>query len=311
MSRIKTIWQKILGSGNEDTGDIHAQIKADSWLRSYRRWRRWGLISIIAAVIWFLGQLGHKTHDHIAVVEVRGEITDQSPLRSVFENIQKSKAVKAVLLKVNSGGGSASESEWLYNQIKLLKSEKKIPVVALVDGMAASGALMTILPADHVVAYHTSVIGSVGALINVPDVSNLMKTVGVSITDISSGALKGQPNPFSPMDKQSFVMLQRHVLSIAAWFLDLVKVNRGLSDSQVDLLKSGRIFVASEALSLKLIDAIGHEQDVQAWLKNTLKKDLPQMNYASEDKKPFLKDFFRKVTQADSGQSPVALRWAH
>ena len=308
---MKKIWQWFMVGHSEKAKDLSAHVGAFKFIRSYQRWRRWGLVSLVFAIFMLLGQISVGPKDHIAVLEIRGEIKDQSSYRELLENIQKSKTVKALFLKVNSGGGSAAESEWIYNRIKMIKQDKKIPVVALVEGVAASGALMAILPSDHVVAYNTSVIGSVGALINVPDVSNLMKTIGVTMTDISSGALKGQPNVFSQMDKQAFTMLQRHVLSIAAWFLELVKTERGLTPEQVDLLRSGRIFVASEALSLKLIDVIGHEQNAKAWLNTRLQKELPMVPYKASDNKPILKDLFRKVSQTSDGQSPLALKWSY
>ncbi len=306
------IWQWFTEGKKVDGKEVASVVAGYKLIQSQQRWRRWGLLSLLIIVVLLIGRMKSHVGSHTALIDLRGEISENSSYREILARIEKSKSVKALYIRVNSGGGSAAESEWLYNKIKRIKVVKKIPIVALVEGVAASGALMAILPSDHIIAYNTSVIGSVGALVNVPNISGLMKSVGVDMVDISSGMLKGQPTPYEPMGKQAWLMLEQHVLSIADWFFNLVKKERGLDSQQVDLLKSGRIFVAPEALSLKLIDQIGNEGQVQEWLADKLSKEVPVVEYDSADNKPFIKDFFRHVSQLvdHSEASPLKFKWS-
>ena len=107
----------------------------------------------------------------------------------------KSRA-RAVIVHINSPGGTTSGSEQLHDSLMRLKEQK--PLVVVVDGLAASGGYIAAVAADHIVALETSLVGSIGVLFQYPNVADLLKTLGVKIEEIKSSPLKAAPNGFEP-----------------------------------------------------------------------------------------------------------------
>jgi protease-4 len=180
-----------------------------------------------------------------------------------------------VVISITTPGGTTSGSEDLYRNIRLL-AEKK-PVVAFVDGMAASGGYITALAADRIVARETSLVGSIGVIMQYPQVSELLGKIGVQVEEVKSSPLKAEPSGFRPTPPEAREALQRVVNDTYDWFKGLVARRRNYDPAALNAVADGRIFNGRQALDLKLVDELGSERDAIAWLERErgVSKDLP------------------------------------
>jgi protease-4 len=149
-----------------------------------------------------------------------------------------------------------------------------MPVVAVVDGMAASGGYIAALASDHIIARRTSIVGSIGVLFQYPNVVKLLDTLGVKMEGVKSSPLKAAPNPVETTTPEARAALEAVVMDTFAWFKDIVRERRHLSDAELALVSDGRIFTGKQGLALKLVDGLGDDKDAIAWLEK--EKGLPQ-----------------------------------
>lgn len=240
-----------------------------------RRLRRqvtfWRVLSVLVAIAAIIGvgyALSLRTpggrQAHIARIEISGLITGQQATFDLLKRAQESSA-SAVVLRINSGGGTTSGSEALYTAVRQL-AEKK-PVVAVIDGVGASGAYMTAMGADRILANGSAIVGSVGVIAQIPNVSKLLDTVGVKIESVRSTPLKAMPNGLEPTTGEARVALEDTVLETYRWFRALVGERRKLEGDALSRVTDGRVFTGRQALELKLIDGLGGEQEAIAWLE--------------------------------------------
>lgn len=264
-------------------------------------WRVLGALSIVAAAI-ALGvtatggsPLG-GARSQIARISVDGFITGTQRMSDLFKRVGDSGAVSGVVISINSPGGSTTGSEELYQGIRQLAAKK--PLVAFVDGTAASGGYITALAADHIVARETSIVGSVGVLFQYPDLSKLLETVGVRVEEIKSAPLKAEPSPFHPTSPEARAALQQVVGDTADWFRRLVAERRNLSEAELGVVSTGRVFNGRQALPLKLVDTLGGERDAIAWLERekNVAKDLPVRQWRPRNERNF--DFWTAASVA-------------
>jgi len=199
----------------------------------------------------------------IARITIEGLITSNSDRVEALDRLGRSQA-RAVIIHINSPGGTTAGSEQLYDALTRLKAKK--PVVVVVDGLCASGAYIAALASDHIVAQSTSLVGSIGVLVQFPNFSDLMKTVGVKVEEVKSSPLKAAPNGFEPTSPEARAALDDLVKDSYAWFKDLVKTRRGMDDPTLEKVADGRVFTGRQAVPLKLIDGLGDETAALAWL---------------------------------------------
>ena len=255
-------------------------------------WRVLGVLGLITAVIALgLTAAGRSplggTRPQIARISINGFIAGSQRMSDLFKRVGESGAVSGVVISINSPGGSTTGSEELFRGIRQLAAKK--PLVAFVDGTAASGGYITALAADHIVARETSLVGSVGVLFQYPDLSKLLDTVGVKVEEIKSAPLKAEPSPFHPTSPEARAALQQVVADTFDWFKRLVAERRSLSEADVGIVSTGRIFNGRQALPLKLIDELGGERDAIAWLEREkdVAKDLPVRQWRPRDDRTF------------------------
>ena len=247
-------------------------------------WRVASVIIAIAAiaVIGTLASPGGRnafaTTGSIARVNIEGLIRSDQERVEALERLEKSKAA-AVIVHINSPGGTTAGSEQLYNSLVRLKAKK--PLVVVVEGLAASGGYITAIAADHIVAQQSSLVGSIGVLFQFPNFTDLLKTVGVKVEEVKSSPLKAAPNGFEPTSPEARDALDALVKDSYAWFKGLVKDRRGMDDAQLAKVSDGRVFTGRQAVELKLIDQLGDEKAAIAWLETEkgVKKDLPVRDY--------------------------------
>jgi protease-4 len=247
-------------------------------------WRVAAALLAIAAVV-VLGMIAtpggrgaFSATGSIARVKIEGLIRSDQDRVEALERLANSKAT-AVIVHINSPGGTTAGSEQLYDALMQLKAKK--PLVVVVEGLAASGGYITAIAADHIVAQQTSLVGSIGVLFQFPNFTDLMKTVGVKVEEVKSSPLKAAPNGFEPTSPEARAALDSLVKDSYAWFRDLVKARRGMDDALLEKVADGRVFTGRQAVDLKLVDQLGDEKTAVAWLvaQKGIKSDLPVRDF--------------------------------
>jgi protease-4 len=241
------------------------------------------LIAIAAVVAIGLivapgGRGGLTASGSIARINIEGLIRSDQERVEALERLEKSQ-VAAVIVHINSPGGTTAGSEQLYDALVRLKAKK--PLVVVVEGLAASGGYITAIAADHIVAQQSSLVGSIGVLFQFPNFAELLKTVGVKVEEVKSSPLKAAPNGFEPTSPEARDALASLVKDSYAWFRGLVKERRGMDDALLEKVSDGRVFTGRQAVELKLIDQLGDEKTGVAWLvaQKGVKADLPVRDY--------------------------------
>ncbi|HWL06301.1 MAG TPA: signal peptide peptidase SppA [Xanthobacteraceae bacterium] len=219
----------------------------------------------------------------IARVKIEGLIRSDQQRVEALERLGKSRAA-AVIVRINSPGGTTAGSEELYDSLTRLRERK--PVVVVVEGLAASGGYIAALGGEHIVARETSLVGSIGVLFQYPNVSELLKTVGVQVEAIKSSPLKAAPNGYEPTSPEARAAIEAVVMDSYAWFKRLVQERRRMDDGTLTTVSDGRIFTGRQATSLKLIDQIGDEKTAIAWLaaEKKISADLPVRDFRLQDR---------------------------
>ena len=250
--------------------------------RSLRRkltlWRLLAVVGVLGAAIvaglaWTGRTPGSISQAHIARVTISGFISGDRRTLELVKSLEDSRAA-AVLIKIDSPGGTVSGSEALYDALRRLAAKK--PTVAVVDGLAASGGYIAAIGSDRIVARQSSLVGSIGVLFQIPNVGQLLNTVGVRVEEVKSSPLKAAPNGFEPTSPEARAALQRVVDDNYDWFKRLVRERRKLGDAELATVSDGRVHTGRQGVALKLVDELGGEPEAIAWLEREkgVAKDL-------------------------------------
>ena len=260
--------------------------EADS-ITSARRAQRalsfWRVTAILALAISFAAIYisGTRTgasiksfSSHIARVRIDGLITGNESTLKLLSKIADSSKVKAVIIRIDSPGGTTVGSEALYEAIREIA--KKKPVVAVMDSIAASGGYITALAADHVVARGNTITGSIGVLFQWAEIGDMLGKLGIKMQTIKSGDLKAEPNMFEPLKPEVRKVTEEMVRESFEWFIKLVMDRRKMDRNKALKLSDGRVFSGRQALKAGLIDELGSEKSALKWLQNKKKisKDI-------------------------------------
>ena len=235
------------------------------------------LVGIIALGVMFSmrdGRVGFVQPHHIARISIEGMITEDRAQLELLQRVSEAKNVDGVILFVNSPGGTTTGGEALFAALRRL-AEKK-PLVAQFGTVAASAAYIAGLGTDHIVARGNTITGSVGVIMQWPEVSELLAKLGVKMNEIKSGPLKASPSPFQPIDEPSRQVAQAMIIEGQRWFLELVTARRNVKTAEIPGLEQGRVFSGREAQTHKLVDEIGGEIEAKRYLqeKRNVQKDL-------------------------------------
>ena len=218
---------------------------------------------------------------YIARIKVQGLIRGNQDRVAAIERLAKSRA-RAVIVHIDSPGGTTAGSEQLYDSLRALQANK--PMVVVVDGLAASGAYIAAISAEHIIAQDTSLVGSIGVLFQYPNFTDVLKTIGIKVEEIKSSPLKAAPNGFEPTSPEARAAIAAIVTDSYAWFKDLVKDRRQMSDAQLAAVADGRVFTGRQGVGLKLVDSLGNEKTALAWLEKEKKvpASTPVRDYSLE-----------------------------
>lgn len=230
-------------------------------------WRVAALVIValaIVASIYVAGAGMSMAGDHIARIRIEGTITEDEKLLERLEDIRKSSSVKGVIVTIDSPGGTTAGGEAIYEELRKLADEK--PVVAQVGTLAASAGYMIAIATDHIVARQSSIVGSIGVLVQFPNFTGLMEKIGITLDEVKSSPLKAEPSPFNPTTEEERAMLRSLIMDSYDWFVGLVAERRTMSRAEVLALADGSIFTGRQALQKKLIDAVGGEEKAIDWL---------------------------------------------
>ena len=221
-----------------------------------------------AAVMLVPGSRFTTPGAYIARVKVQGLIRTNQDRVEALARLGRS-ATRAVIVHIDSPGGTTAGSEQLYNALRELQGKK--PMVVVVDGLAASGAYIAALSAEHIVAQETSLVGSIGVLFQYPNFSDVLKTIGIKVEEVKSSPLKAAPNGFEPTSPEARAAIEAIVLDSYSWFKGLVKDRRRMDDGQLTQVSDGRVFTGRQAVGLKLVDSLGNEKAALVWLEKEKK----------------------------------------
>ncbi len=159
--------------------------------------------------------------NYIARIRISGLIRGNQDRVEALDRLSRSSRAKAVIVHVDSPGGTTAGSQQLFDALRALQAKK--PMVVVVDGLAASGAYIAALSADHIIAEDTSLVGSIGVLFQYPNFTQVLKTIGVQVEEIKSSPLKAAPNGFEPTSPEARAAIAAIVANSYAWFKGLVK----------------------------------------------------------------------------------------
>ena len=227
-----------------------------------------------------------KGQTKILLVDLSGVLQDESlslslgappprvPLlarvREELEKAEQDERVRAVILKINSPGGTITASDVIHREIVEFRARKKIPVTAMIMDVGASGGYYVALAADSIVALPTSVTGSLGVVMLTVNAQGLMEKIGVAPLAIKSGPMKDAGSPFralTPPEKQVF---QDVIDDMYARFVRLISESRKIPEERVRSFADGRIYTAQQALALGLVDRVAYLDEVIASTKKGL-----------------------------------------
>ena len=227
-----------------------------------------GLVAIVVGVAALSGTpLGERFTfgKTVAVVDVRGVISDAADTVDALDHLRQQDATIGVVLRIDSPGGAVAPSQEIYDAVWRLRARK--PVVASLGNVAASGGYYVASAADVVVADPGTLTGSIGAIMEVQNVATLAEKVGVSQTVVKSGRFKDVGQPLSAVTDEERVLLQRMVDDVLGQFIDAVARGRGMEAGRVRALADGRLYSGAQARDVGLVDELGGLADATrvAW----------------------------------------------
>ncbi|MGB0577522.1 MAG: signal peptide peptidase SppA [Alphaproteobacteria bacterium] len=239
-------------------------------------WRTAAIIAIVAAVTAGIYKFtGADSGEYIARLNVNGVIHNDLKRLAAIEKIRKDDDAKALIVRINSPGGTVVGGEALHRALNRVRQEK--PVIAVMDELATSAGYMIAVAADHIFAHEGTVTGSIGVLFQTAEVTDLLSKMGIKFEAIKSAPLKAEPSPFSKVTPKVRAATKLLVDDMFAMFVDMVVKGRNMKPEKVRDLADGRVYTGRMALKNGLIDAIGGERQAKSWLnkEKTLSKTLP------------------------------------
>ena len=276
------------------------QILEETKKKWYRKglWRGVLISIILATAIYLFSNVTNfsSNFSHIARININGIIFDNSKLVEIIDNLAKNENVKSVLVKINSPGGTVVGSESLYVAINSLSQKK--PVISLMGEIATSGGYIVALASNYILARQNTLTGSIGVIVENQNFSELSEKIGVSIDTTKSGKIKGGQNPLSPLDPLVKINNQKLVNYSFDWFISIIKKNRNINQSVLDLVSDGRTLTGGMALDLGLIDGIGTEKEALKYLEKNYPdfKGLPIIDIETPSKKFFLNEIINRIS---------------
>ena len=262
-------------SGGQSCACPLAQVPATVWKDLLRRPFRkrhpvifWGFILLLLAGVGVfgaaLGSNGLMSGQRIALVSVSGPIMDPEPALEWIRKVERDPMIAGVLLRVDSPGGGAAASQEIYSALRTLAQKK--PVAVSMGSLAASGGLMVSMAGGRVFANASTVTGSIGVRMDIPQLQGLMGKIGVGQETITTAPYKDAGSYMRPLSNEQRDYFKKVLDDMHQQFVDIVADGRHMDHARAAALANGKIFTGREAVQLGLVDELGGQQVALAWL---------------------------------------------
>lgn len=255
----------------------HDAIAADRYRRSRGFWRILTLVIAVIAILAIAGRFaGQQTvGDRVARITIVGTISTDAQRAAAIEKLIEDDSVKAVIVAINSPGGTTAGGEELYEGLRRLAAAK--PTISVIRELGASAAYMTAIATDRIFARRLSIVGSIGVLYQHINAGKLLDTIGIDLDKVASGPLKAEPDYDEPMQGEVRASITALVEDSFAWFVDIVAERRNMPRAAALSLADGRIVTGRQGVADGLIDDIGGEHEAMAWLaaEKGIAEDMP------------------------------------
>jgi len=196
---------------------------------------------------------------------------NENPVSLFIEKLDKAakdRNVQAVVLRINSPGGGVTASDIMYGRLQKFRKEKNVPVIAVMEDVAASGGYYIACGADTIVAHPTTITGSIGVIVQTVSFAGTMEKLGITARAVTSGTHKDMGSPLKPLDEGDREIIQKMVTEFYERFVDVVATGRpGLSRDKARSLADGRVYTGEQARKLALVDELGTVDDAIALAK--------------------------------------------
>ena len=259
------------------------------------------ILIVLSFFVIFILSKNYKESPFIAKLSLEGMINNESNFIEKINQLKQKENLKAILILVNSPGGTFVSSKEIYDSLKLF--DEKIPIAVYMKEVATSGAYLVSLGADKIFANTGTITGSVGVILQTADITTLLDKIGINPLVIKSGDLKAVPNLVEKTNELQFEYIKNIVLLMQEEFMQIVNLERKISIKSQEKIRDGRIFTSKQAKQIELIDEVGVEKDALDWLKKKAGLDdkIKIIDYAkTNDLFDFLNlKFFRKFNNMD------------
>ena len=283
--------------------ELDKYFKVYDVLKKRNRWRLIAILLLLTfAVFGFKTTFSNQFTDYVAIIDLTGIIRDDHKLIAVLNKIEHNKMARALILRINSPGGTMVGAEGLYHSIREISDKK--PVVAVMGEVATSAGYMVALAADRIVARKTTITGSVGVLMQSADITNLLEKLGIKPQIVKSSELKAQPSPFEPFSSAAREISEIVVAYVHKHFLELVSERRNLSKIDTMRVADGRIFTGGQAIEKGLVDELGGEEEARKWLDQKKNISIQLGSRLIEYKKN--QGIFTTVIRELLGKTPIS-----
>lgn len=215
--------------------------------------------------------------DYIANIKIEGVIFEDDFRSDILKKVAEDDAIRAVIINIDSPGGGIVGSEILFDDLRTIAAKK--PIVVLMGSVAASGGYMAAVASDYIIAHNGTLTGSIGVLMESPEVTDLASKIGVKFNTYKSSPLKGSPSPFEKSNPLVDRVIKESISDSYQFFADLVRERRGerLNKKFADTIFDGRVFTGRQALQVGLIDKVGGKDDALFYL-STNKIDVKKLS---------------------------------
>lgn len=242
------------------------------------------IVVLFITLLSLILTLTHKVPigDKIALVRIEGVILDSRDIIKELKEYSKDPSVKGIVLRVNSPGGAVAPAQEIYREILKIKEKKK--VVVSMGSVAASGGYYISCPADKIVANAGTLTGSIGVIMEIPNIEGLMKKIGIETQVIKSGRHKDTASVFKSLTPEEKRILQEVLNDVHEQFIEAVSKGRNMKIEDIRKLADGRIFTGRMAKEVGLVDELGNIEDAIK-LAGELSgiKGEPQVIYKKEE----------------------------
>ncbi|MFA9408577.1 MAG: signal peptide peptidase SppA [Candidatus Dadabacteria bacterium] len=208
------------------------------------------------------GEHSFSSGDKVAVLRVEDVIIDSQIYLDSIETITKDDKVKALVVRIDSPGGAVGPSQEIYSELKELG--KKMPIIASIGGVGASGGYYIACAAEKIYANPGAITGSIGVIAQFASYEKLLNWAKIDVEVIKSGKYKDVGSAFREMSEADKQYIQQLIDNVYAQFKTVVATSRGLDTKQIDSVADGKIYTGEQALNLKLIDELGTINDAIA-----------------------------------------------